>query len=122
MLGVGICNNHGYIPIIIPTLKDIVHITCGGQTCYAQDSDSRVFVWGSNNYGELALLVQSRDDYWIFSPIVNEALCNKTIIPGWSHIVVIDLENNVSLFGQKPRINMSAEAYHAPKRAKSANK
>ena len=61
----GLANNERYYkaPQLISSLKDVEFIECGGNHTFCKTLNNEIFCWGSNNYGQLGLVIKIHQYY-----------------------------------------------------------
>ena len=81
-------------------LSDILEVKCGGDYTFAKDRNGKLFVFGSNSYGQLGL---NQDSLKVLTPtkIFLPASQGKVIdfSCGEEHSAYIDSRGNVHTFG-----------------------
>jgi alpha-tubulin suppressor-like RCC1 family protein len=78
-------------------LENADQVWCGGFSSYVKDKDQRIFVFGSNACGQLALEGDSVLTKAI--PEENPLLFGKTIVAGMNHMFAVDSNGSVSFYG-----------------------
>jgi alpha-tubulin suppressor-like RCC1 family protein len=66
------------------------------------DVEHRVFVFGSNRSNEFNLKTKANQK----TPREKKSWFNKTIIPGGDHVLIVDEEGSVFLYGCIPGVNL----------------
>ncbi len=85
-------------PVLVQSLCSIVQIYAGGYSNYVKDQRDRVFVFGSNEFGQLALKTNWTGNRSV--PIENPDLLGHSVYPGLDFLVSIDKKGTVFYYAK----------------------